>query len=187
MSGIKLICFSCESEATRKIEFGWKEIAYFHWRSFWIRRFWKKTKYNSLARHNSKICHRMLQSKLTEWNTNISDRVQYNTVEVRTGSTLYNRDIAKTGRYTFVKGLLLCFIEQSQKLSHDGSKRWQDYTTIACIFQLVLWYWYLPLDITKEQATLCFLKQRMCWASRLEIFDARYWFDTNLMYFCTGI
>jgi hypothetical protein len=187
MSGIKLICFSCESEATRKIEFGWKEIAYFHWRSLWIRRFWTKTNYNSLACHNSTICCRTLQSKLTEWNTNISDRVQHNRADVRTGPTLYNRVIAKAGRYTFVRGLSICFFEQSQKLSHDGTKGWQDYTKIACIFQLVLWCWYLPLDLTKERATLCFLNQRVCWAAGLEMFDAPYWLDTTLMYFCTGI
>jgi len=83
----------------------------------------KKTKYNSLACHNSTICRQTLQSKLTEWNTNISDSVQHNTVEVRTGPTLYDRVIAKVGRYTFVRGLSLCFIEQSQKLNHDGTKR----------------------------------------------------------------
>ena len=60
---------------------------------------------------------------------------QHNTVEVRTGPTLYDRVIAEAGRCTFVRGLSLCFIERSQKLSHDGTKRWQACTTIACIFQ----------------------------------------------------
>jgi hypothetical protein len=83
----------------------------------------QRTKYNSLPCHNSTICLQTLQSKLTEGNKIISDRVQLNTMEVRTEPTLYDHVIAKPGRYTLSEFCRLLHRAKS-KLSHDSTKRW---------------------------------------------------------------
>jgi hypothetical protein len=85
--------------------------------------FEQRTKYNSLACHNSTICLQTLQSKLTEGNKNISHRVQLNTMEVRTEPTLYDYVIAKAGRYTLWEFCRL-FHRTKSKLSHNSTKRW---------------------------------------------------------------